>query len=161
MPTISLNAPKNAQEVKNLAWARRTMASADAEIEKVRVRDNTKDDFTPAEGAVAVADFSLGPRQTVSGTVNFDVGSGEVQSASLEKIRPVEVEVDHMMWGTYKGVTTMEVEKSAEKLTYSFHDKVSNKITRDYKISVDHQNQTLSFDFEEEKGPWVGRFRGL
>lgn len=161
MTTISLNAPRNAREVKNLAWAQKVMESADSEIAKVKAQDSTKDDFIPAEGGVAVADLSLGGRTSISGTVHYDVDSGEVQSASLEKVRPVEVEVDHMMWGTYRGTTSLEVNKTPEKSSYSFQDNVEDKVKRDYNIVVDHQNQTLSFDFEQKKCPWVGRFRGL
>lgn len=161
MTTISMTAPKNAKEIKNLAWAQKTIKATEAEIANVAAQDNTKDDFNPSEGTVALADYSIGRRTMVSGTVDVHSESGTLKSATLEKTRPVEVEIDHMMWGTYQGVTSIAVEKSEAKSTYKFHDQVSNKITRDYEIVVDHQNQTLSFDFQQEKGPWVGGFRGL
>lgn len=161
MTTISLTSPKTAKEIRNLAWAQGEIKKAEADAAKVIAKDNAPDDFIPAEGSVAVADLSSARETTLTGSVNFDVGSKEIQSANLEKTRPVEVEVDHMMWGTYRGVTSLEIEKTPETASYKFHDQVSNKITRDYNIVVDHQNQTLSFDFDMEKGPWVGRSRGL
>ncbi|HIB68365.1 MAG TPA: hypothetical protein EYO33_25540 [Phycisphaerales bacterium] len=161
MTTISLTSPRTAKEIRNLAWAQGEIRKAEAEVATVIARDNAADDFIPSLGSVAVADLTSAPRTTLTGSVNYDVESKEITSANLEKTRPVEVEVDHMMWGTYRGVTSLEIEKSPEKASYKFHDQVGNKITRDYNIVLDHQNQTLSYDFDIQKGPWVGRSRGL
>ena len=55
----------------------------------------------------------------------------------------------------------MTMTKSQNQTTYSISNEVKHKITQDYTITVDHKNQTLTYDFQQEKGPWVGRTRGF
>lgn len=161
MTTISLNSPKTPKEIRNLAWAQGVIKSVESSATKVVEKDGTSDDFVPGQGSVAVADLALGKRAYLSGSVDYNPESKEIQSANLEKSLPVEVEVDHMMWGTFHGTSSMQMTRSGEQTTYTVKDEVKDKITRDYTIVVDQQNQTLSFDFEQHKGPWVGRTRGF
>lgn len=157
--TINMNSPANASEARTLGRARRLMKQADNQAEALKAHDNGNNDLNPSENAVAIDGVRLSDGGRTSGVAEFD--STGLTRMDTERNHRVELEVDHMMWGTYNATTTSRVEKDGRTSHYSIQDSVDGYLTNQYNIAVDHQSGLLTFESDHKAERYYNRSRGL
>lgn len=151
---------KNKREIREYKKATEITSQIDDMAKSLQAFDNSKHDLNPQPGGVAVDGLRLSGK-SLTGSCHFDPNSGETHSAMMNYGARVEIEVDHMCWGTYTADTTLSMEKSPEGTKYNATESVDRFFTRTHEIDAPAQGDAIDYKREtEDHGYYYNRVRG-